>query len=72
MDDVLPTLLVYDAGDLVANMVAVDHEWDQRADVREAEIEELLLSHDVIDKTRSPALGSVKMAMKSLSVDDDE
>lgn len=69
VDDVLPTLLVYDAGELVANMVAVDHQWDQRADVREAEIEELLLQHDVIDKTSPPTFSGSK-AFRNLSMND--
>ena len=69
---VLPTLLVYDSGELVANLVAVHHEWDQREDVSEADVEAVLLDRGAIERSFSPQLGVRGPAFVAASDDDDD
>lgn len=41
-DVVLPTLLIYQAGDLIGNLVAVDLEWDRSLEYEEEQVTDVL------------------------------
>lgn len=44
-DVVLPTLLVYQGGSLIGNLVAVDLEWGRVLDYDQDQVEEVLLKY---------------------------
>lgn len=44
-DVVLPTLLIYQAGELIGNLVAVDMEWGRELDYDEDRVSEVLYKH---------------------------
>ena len=42
-DVVLPTILAYQGGELIANLVAIDQAWDRKLDYDEAELRQVLI-----------------------------